>query len=454
MTQLPTTPIRVPADDSRPRSADPTVADTPPPSGPETVGTRVGRYELSKLLGRGGMGCVYLGWDAQLRRKVAVKVLLPEVAGDAESRARFLREARAAAAVTHDHIVAVYEAGQDGDTAYMAMPYLPGMTLQQYLDAKGRPPIPVAVRIAREVASGLVAAHAAGLLHRDIKPGNVLLEAPKGRVKILDFGLAAPFAPDDAKLTQTGLVVGTPAYMSPEQARGWKTDHRTDLFSLGVVLYQLCTGRPPFTGTTTMDVLTALATEAPVSASKRNAEIPLRLELLLDRLLDKNPAGRPQSAAEVVADLRSIERELGERRSGPVLDAEVVRVPGPSPVAEEAGEVAADEVVETPPPKRRGSRPRTKTLTRRARQRKQARQRRVFVAAVVGTLLVCVAVVGLAASRLFGPKVPSADPAGPPPTSAPENESTPVEPQPRPMPPPPWWRPGMPLPPEFHRPPR
>ena len=470
MRTQPTIPARPsgPAEPTRHDDPDVTSVDILPPPLPATdVGSRVGRYELRKQLGQGGMGCVYLAWDEQLRRNVAVKVLLPELTSDAESKARFLRESRAAAAVTHDHIVTVYEAGQDGDTAYMAMQYLHGVSLHKYLKTKGNPPIPVAVRIAREVAAGLASAHAAGLLHRDIKPGNILLEAPKGRVKILDFGLAAPFAPDDCKLTQTGLVVGTPAYMSPEQARCWKLDHRSDLFSLGVVLYQLCTGELPFNGPSTMEILTALATLPPVPVGKRNPDVPARLELLIARLLEKSPGGRPQSAAEVVADLRSIERELVDRdrkvvEAIPVVLAdETPTVPDPTPMPGEAliEPDTEPEAESGRTARKRASRSKTRSLTRRTRRAKKVRERRMFAV----TLAVMLGVLGVGVigglwmvSRALRPAATPTPPSVTTPPTPPEKGVDPAQFHPRDLPPgwppgkplPPGWRPGMPLPPD------
>jgi serine/threonine protein kinase len=341
------------------------------------------------------MGCVYLGWDEQLRRKAAVKVLLPDLVCNAESRARFLREARAAAAVTHDHIVTIYEAGQDNQHAYLAMQYLQGLTLQQYLDKKGLPPLTSTVRIVREMASGLSAAHAVGLQHRDIKPGNIFLESPRGRVKILDFGLAAPFAPDDSKLTQTGMVVGTPAYMSPEQARCWKMDHRSDLFSLGVVLYQLCSGKLPFMGLTNMDVLTALVVDQPMPVGQLTRGLPFRLEVLIERLLDKNPEGRPQTAEEVVSDLRSIERELHGLGGPNVLVAEVEEEPCKTITPLPQSTITQQEEPEDQP------RPRTRAVSRRVKRKHLAEQRRIFLTVLLCGMTLCVVVAVMVVVKIF-----------------------------------------------------
>ncbi len=430
----------------------------PPPLPVLGPGANVEQYQIVKLLGRGGMGCVYEAWDERLRRKVALKVLLPQLACDEESLARFLREGRAVAAVAHENIVSVYDAGQDGVTAFLAMQYLQGVCLHRYMTAKGIPPLPAAVRIAREVAAGLEAAHAVGLLHRDIKPGNILLEAPKGRVKLLDFGLATPFAPGDTKLTQTGLVVGTPAYMSPEQARAWKADHRSDLFSLGVVLYQMCSGQLPFNGPDTMAILTALAMDAPVPVSRLNPKVPLRLELLIDRLLDKDPAGRPQSAGELVADLRSVERELVIRPTVRVLNAEVVTVPTTGsvetePVAEHATEVAI--AYDPPAPKsRKKIRTRPRLAGRKARRERNARERQMFLAVLVVGIVLVVGVLAAVGYVVFGRKSAGTTGTTGSPTTGKAEESKqtfhpwelpPGWPPGKPLPP--GWKPGDPLPP-------
>ncbi len=276
-----------------------------PPAAPGEVGT-LGPYRVVKQLGKGGMGIVYLALDTRLNRKVALKVMLPEFAADTPSRDRFLREAQAAAQVSHDNVVTVYEAAIAG-VPYIAMQFLRGYPLDEYLKKKGNPTLAQTLDLAREAALGLAAAHEIGLVHRDIKPANLWLEAPSGRVKVLDFGLARPIEPKgDADLTKTGAIVGTPAYMSPEQARGEKVDHRTDLFSLGAVLYRLCTGRTPFERPTTMAVLMALGTEEPEPVLKLNPAVSPVLARLIHQLLAKDPAQRPQTAVEVADRLKAI----------------------------------------------------------------------------------------------------------------------------------------------------
>jgi serine/threonine protein kinase len=288
-------------------------------------GDRIAQYKLVKLLGTGGMGAVFQAIDGHLRRTVAIKVMRPEVAADPVSCGRFVREARASAAVAHDNVVTVYQVGEHAGTAFLAMQLLAGTSLAQFLAGRhGKPADPGrVVRIGREIAAGLAAAHALGLIHRDIKPSNVWLEAPAGRVKILDFGLAKPSAgapaADPRALTEPGLVLGTPAYMAPEQATGRAVDHRADLFSLGVVLYELATGGNPFARRYPLETLTALAEHVPPPAADRNPEVPAELSELIDRLLAKDPAARPGTAAEVAAALRRIGRGDRTRRSAAEL---------------------------------------------------------------------------------------------------------------------------------------
>jgi serine/threonine protein kinase len=285
-----------------------------PAEGPGELG-RLGPYRVFEVLGAGGMGFVYRAEDTQLQRPVALKVLKPHLAEDAEARQRFLREARAAAALKNDHVVTIYQVGEDQGVPYLAMELMEGMGLDQWLKRGARPTLGDVLRIGREIAAGLDAAHRRGLIHRDIKPGNVWLERiadPSGqsatvRVKVLDFGLAR-VAGDDVRLTQTGAVLGTPSYMSPEQARGEHLDQRSDLFSLGSVLYTLCTGLAPFRGETTLAVLTALAVDTPQPVRDLNPTVPSALAGLISRLLAKAAADRPATAAEVIAELRAIER--------------------------------------------------------------------------------------------------------------------------------------------------
>jgi urea transport system substrate-binding protein len=268
---------------------------------PALSGSELGwlaHYRVLKVLGRGGMGAVFQAEDTHLQRTVALKVILPEFATSDLARDRFLREARACAALRNDHIVTIYQVGQDRDVPYLAMEYLEGESLETRLQRTSRLPVNEVMRIGREIAIGLAAAHAHGLIHRDIKPGNIWLEAPTGRVKLLDFGLARA-AGGRSNLTRTGGVVGTPEFMSPEQARGQELDFRSDLYSFGAVLYALCSGQAPFHGDSVMAVLTALAVDTPKPLHELNPEVPAPLADLIMQLLEKDPAKRPANAAEV-----------------------------------------------------------------------------------------------------------------------------------------------------------
>ena len=278
----------------------------PPPAGP----ARLGAYRILRELGRGGMGVVYLAEDPQLEREVALKVMLPEVALNASARERFLREARAVAAIQDDHIIPVYQVGEEGGSPFFAMPYLKGESLESYLrksaGGEGKPlPVAEVLRLGREIALGLAAAHARGLVHRDIKPANVWLEGERRRVKILDFGLVRPANPN-AHLTETGAVVGTPAYMAPEQATGEAVDARADLFSLGCVLYRMATGKSAFSGKDLMSILFAVCQHAPPPPRTLVPETPLELSDLILRLLAKDAGRRPDSAGEVAAALEAV----------------------------------------------------------------------------------------------------------------------------------------------------
>ena len=259
---------------------------------------RLGPYEVIEVIGRGGMGLVLRAIDPALNRHVAIKVLAPELATSATARRRFAREGQAAAAISHDHIVAIHSVDGSGGLPYIVMQLVTGKSLQERIDQTGPLVIEEILRIGMQTASGLAAAHAVGLIHRDIKPSNILLENCVERVKITDFGLAR--AVDDASLTQSGVVAGTPQYMSPEQARGEPADHRADLFSLGSVLYALCTGRAPFRADTTMAVLRRVSDDTPRPIRELNAEIPAWLASIVTKLHAKNPADRYQSATEVM----------------------------------------------------------------------------------------------------------------------------------------------------------
>jgi hypothetical protein len=283
-----------------------------PPGGEGELG-RLDGYPVLGILGEGGMGLVLLARDPRLGRQVAVKVMRPEVALQPGAKERFLREARAAAEVEHERVITIYHVGEAAGRPYLVMPLLRGESLAGRLRREPALPVPEVLRMGREMAEGLAAAHARGLIHRDVKPANVWLEAAGDdparppRVKLLDFGLARPRPEKDAapsgELTLTGLVVGTPSYMAPEQAAGAKVDARADLFSLGVVLYQMSTGRRPPAGP---ELVQGTALEPP-DLRAVNPAVPPGLSALVRRLLARTPEGRPESAAAVAEELRKLE---------------------------------------------------------------------------------------------------------------------------------------------------
>jgi len=272
------------------------------------VGDTLAGYKLIQLLGEGGMGLVFAAEDIRLKRKVALKMMKPEIAAKASHRERFLREAQAAVVVEHDHIVAIHQIGEEKGIPFIVMPFLQGEPLDVRLK-RGRLSAPEFMSIGRQVAEGLAAAHAKGLIHRDIKPANIWLEAGSSpRAKILDFGLAR-LTNDEVHLTQSGAIMGTPAYMSPEQARGIKVDHRADLFSLGVMLYEMSTGQRPFTGHDTMSVLFSLASDTPVPPIELNPDLPPIFSRLVERLLAKDVEKRIQTGRDVADVLQRLQPE-------------------------------------------------------------------------------------------------------------------------------------------------
>jgi serine/threonine-protein kinase len=267
-----------------------------PSDWPDSLG-RLGTYEVKGVVGRGGMGVVLKAFDPALSRNVAIKVLSASLATCGAARRRFLREAKAAAAVAHEHVVSVFAVVETAGLPFLVMEYVPGRSLQDRLDQQGPLGLPEILRIGMQTAAGLAAAHAQGLVHRDVKPANILLENGIERVKLTDFGLARAAA--DAGVTQSGLVAGTPHYMAPEQARGEATDHRADLFSLGSTLYAICTGHPPFRAESPLAVLRRVSDDEPRPVRQINPEIPEWLEAIIARLHSKDPVGRFPSAAEL-----------------------------------------------------------------------------------------------------------------------------------------------------------
>lgn len=285
------------------------------PRHPEMLG-RLGRYDVERLIGSGGMGVVFKAFDTQLHRPVAIKVLAPYLAGNGAARKRFAREARAAAAVVHEHVVAIHNVETGGEAPFLVMPLVAGESLQQRIDREGPLELRELLRIAMQTASGLAAAHAQGLVHRDVKPANILLEHGVERALLTDFGLAR--ASDEASLTHTGYHPGTPQYMSPEQACGERVDARSDLFSLGSVMYAMATGRPPFRADTSYGILRKITDSEPRRLREVNSEMPEWLEYVVHWLLAKSPDGRPQSAEHVERLLRSALAHVQQPTSVPL----------------------------------------------------------------------------------------------------------------------------------------
>lgn len=267
---------------------------------PHMLGRFAG-YEIAGVIGYGGMGIVLKAFDAALHRFVAIKVLAPHLATSGAARKRFAREAQAAAAVTHDNVIAIHGVDQWNDLPYLVMPYVRGESLQRRIDRRGPQGTLEILRVGRQIADGLAAAHAQGLVHRDIKPANILMEEGVDRLQITDFGLAR--AMDDATLTRSGVIAGTPHYMSPEQARGESIDARSDLFSLGSVMYAMATGHPPFRAETSYGILRRITDHQARPVGELNTELPSWLAVIIAKLHAKTPSDRFQSAAEVAAVL-------------------------------------------------------------------------------------------------------------------------------------------------------
>lgn len=272
------------------------------PEAPDELG-RLGNYRVLRIIGSGSMGTVYEAEDLKLYRRVALKVMKKARARKITNREQFLHEARATAKIEHDHIVTIYQVDEDAGVPFLAMKLLVGESLEDRLSREAPLHPAEVIRIGREVAEGLEAAHERGLIHRDIKPANIWLEEGRDRVKIVDFGLARSAVDSEADEAEKNYLIGTPLYMSPEQARGSELDTRTDLFSLGAVLYRASTGRLPFQGRTARSVIEAVKRETPPPPRQVNPSVPPYLSRLIMDLLEKSPDNRPYSARSLITAL-------------------------------------------------------------------------------------------------------------------------------------------------------
>ena len=309
-----------------------------------------GRYRIQRKLGAGGMADVYLAEDQELGRRVAIKILNSRHGNDDQFIERFRREAKNAAALNHPNIVSIYDRGEAEDTYYIAMEFLDGRTLKELIVSRGAAPVNVAIEYARQILSALRFAHRHGIVHRDIKPHNVLVDG-EGRVKVTDFGIARAGA---SQMTEAGSIVGTAQYLSPEQARGGEVDPRSDLYSLGVVLYELLTGQTPFDGETPVEIAMKHLSNTPAPPSKLRPDVPRELDMVVMRALAKDPDERYQSADEMEADLERVAR--GARVSAATVDTATQVLRRPATAATVGAATAATMIAPpaataaTPPP--------------------------------------------------------------------------------------------------------
>lgn len=290
--------------------SNPAEAHTPKSQARESItdlkDRQLGDFRLLRRLGHGGMAHVYLAEQVSLKRNVAVKVLREEMLSDDVHLRRFEQEAKAAGGLNHPNIVQVYMIGEQDGVHYIAQEYVPGLNLREFLTRSGPPKLTVALNLMKQIAAALEAAAEAGIVHRDVKPENILITR-KGNLKVTDFGLAQLSLPGEhLNLTQVGMTMGTPLYMSPEQVNGRKVDHRSDIYSLGVTCYHLLGGSPPFRGETALSVAVQHVNEQPVPLSRQRADLPDVVCRLVHKMMEKNPDERYQSASALVDDLEKI----------------------------------------------------------------------------------------------------------------------------------------------------
>ncbi|MDQ7028871.1 MAG: protein kinase [Ardenticatenia bacterium] len=287
------------------------------------------RYRLTERIGEGGMAEVYRGIDLRLGREVAVKVLRPQYAGDQKFLERFLQEARAMASFSHPNIVNVYDVGREGRRYYIVMEYVPGTDLRRFLQQRGQLPVREALEIARQIAAGVGAAHRKGIVHRDIKPGNVLI-TPTGEAKVADFGIARAMTATH-HLTEPGVVWGTTAYLSPEQIRGEAATPASDVYAIGVVLFEMLAGRPPFQGEDHVAIALQHLNESPPRLSQLNPRVPPSVERLVERMLSKDPAQRFATADDVASVIfHLLHASTDATAAVPALSSTPVAPPTPS----------------------------------------------------------------------------------------------------------------------------
>ncbi|HET6572361.1 MAG TPA: serine/threonine-protein kinase, partial [Fimbriiglobus sp.] len=312
--------------------AEPVDPRAEPP--PDLTGRTLGDFRVLRKIGQGGMGQVYLARQLSLKRDVALKILSRELADSPQALTRFQAEAEAVARVTHANIVQVYAVGEQDGVRYMALEYVEGRDLRDHLARKGPPELPLALAVMRQVAAALLRASESGIVHRDIKPENILITR-KAEVKVADFGLSRDFAAEGRppNLTQTGMTLGTPLYMAPEQVRGDAVDHRTDLYSFGVTCYHLLAGHPPFRGATPFEVAIQHVQAEPEPLGSVRPDLPADLCAVVHKLMAKEPADRYQTARDVLRDLAKVQKGLPVGLPPVVLSSPAVPVaaaPAPS----------------------------------------------------------------------------------------------------------------------------